>query len=187
MPNATLLVIDMLNDFFVQQANLAAQRSRLVTAINDLIDGMRQRGHEIIWVRQGFRQDLSDAFRDVKERGTPITIEGTEGSEVLRELNRLQTDLTIRKKRYSAFFETNLDEHLASARLDFVVVCGINSHACVRMTAIDAYQRDYRVIVASDCVASYDTEHHEVTLRYLDGNIARVLSNAEILQMLEEG
>jgi hypothetical protein len=40
------------------------------------------------------------------------------------------------------------------------------------------------VIVASDCVASYDAEHHEVTKRYLDAGIARFVSRDEIARML---
>ena len=53
-------------------------------------------------------------------------------------------------------------------------------HACVRMTAIDAYQRDWEVIVAADCVDSYDQEHHEISLRYMNGKIASVMSNDQI-------
>jgi isochorismate hydrolase len=52
------------------------------------------------------------------------------------------------------------------------------------MTAIDAYQRDYDVIVAGDCVASSDPEHHDVTLRYLEGNIARVLATDHLITVL---
>ena len=59
------------------------------------------------------------------------------------------------------------------------------THACVRMTAIDAYQRDYDVIVAAECVASSDPEHHDITLRYLDGNIARILPTANVLGLIE--
>lgn len=51
-----------------------------------------------------------------------------------------------------------------------------STHACVRMTAIDAYQHDYPVYVITDCVGSYDLEHHEVTLRYIDGKIGTVLA-----------
>ncbi|MGE5530084.1 MAG: isochorismatase family protein [Patescibacteria group bacterium] len=52
---------------------------------------------------------------------------------------------------------------------------------------MDAYQRDYLVIVADDCVASYDQEHHDVTKRYLDGRLAHFLSNDEIAERLQEG
>ena len=64
------------------------------------------------------------------------------------------------------------------------VVAGINTHACVCTTVVDAYQRDYEVVVAVECVASYDEEHHEMTMRYLDGAIARLLPNREIIEML---
>jgi isochorismate hydrolase len=48
------------------------------------------------------------------------------------------------------------------------------------MAAIDAYQRDWEVIVAADCVDSYDRAHHDISLRYLKNKIAAVMSNAEI-------
>jgi nicotinamidase-related amidase len=88
------------------------------------------------------------------------------------------------RKRYSAFFGTDLDAPLSAIRPDVSVVAGVNTHACVRMTAIDAYQRDYDVIVAGECVASSDPEHHDVTLRYLDGNIARILPTTDELGIL---
>jgi isochorismate hydrolase len=50
------------------------------------------------------------------------------------------------------------------------------------MTAIDAYQRDYRVVIASDAVASYDEEHHQVTLRYLGREMAQLMTNAELFE-----
>jgi isochorismate hydrolase len=67
------------------------------------------------------------------------------------------------------------------------VIAGVNTHACVRMTAIDAYQRDYDVIVAAECVASSDPEHHDVTLRYLDGRVARILPTADVVGIIEGG
>jgi isochorismate hydrolase len=49
---------------------------------------------------------------------------------------------------------------------------------------IDAYQRDLDVVVAADCVGSYDREHHDVTLRYLAKGLATVLSNDAIVARL---
>ena len=61
-----------------------------------------------------------------------------------------------------------------------LLLAGINTHACIRMTAIDAYQRDWQVVLAADCIDSYDREHHEISLRYMRGKIAAVMSNDEI-------
>ena len=179
-----LLVIDLLNDYFRRQPCLAAQRGQLVASVNQLATSFRQAQQPIIWVRQEFAADLSDAFLRMRRENLHITIAGTDGCELLPELQRHASEKVLVKKRYSAFFRTNLDELLTSIRPKTLVLAGINTHACIRMTAIDAYQRDYEVIVASDCVASYDAEHHEVTKRYLDAGIARFVSSAEITKML---
>jgi nicotinamidase-related amidase len=179
-----LLVIDLLNDYFRQHARLAAQRGQLVAAVNRLAAAFRHARQSVVWVRQEFAPDLSDAFLRMRRENLRVTIAGTDGCELLPELERHASDMVLVKKRYSAFFGTGLDTMLATRRPEILVLAGINTHACVRTTAIDAYQRDYEVIVASDCVASYDAEHDEVTRRYLDAGIARFVLSAEIAKLL---
>lgn len=179
-----LLVIDLLNDYFRQPGPLAAQRERLVASVNRLAAAFRQAGQPVVWVRQEFAADLSDAFLRARRENHRVTIVGTDGCELLPELERQASDKVLVKKRYSAFFGTDLDHTLEALRPVSLVLAGINTHACVRTTAIDAYQRDYEVLVASDCVASYDAEHHEVTRRYLDAGIARFVPSAEIAKLL---
>jgi isochorismate hydrolase len=89
------------------------------------------------------------------------------------------------KKRYSAFFGTGLEETLSQLRPDVIILAGINTHACIRTTAIDAYQRDWPVVLALDCIDSYDREHHEISLRYMKDKLAKVLTNREIKSALE--
>jgi nicotinamidase-related amidase len=182
---AVLIIVDMLNDFFEQSPVLANERARLVARTNLLVRGFRSAGLPVFWIRQEFASDLHDAFPEMRAKKVSITIAGTTGCELLSELDCLPVDSVIVKKRYSAFFGTDLDARLLKLRPDFVVVAGVNTHACVRMTAVDAYQRDHEVVVAADCVASNDPEHHDVTLRYLDGKIGRVLPAAEILSLIK--
>jgi isochorismate hydrolase len=89
------------------------------------------------------------------------------------------SDHVVIKKRYSSFFKTDLDQTLDHLKPDVLVLAGINTHACVRMTAIDAYQRDWKIILAADCVNSYDREHHDISLKYMEGKIASVMTNEE--------
>jgi nicotinamidase-related amidase len=179
-PKYLLLVIDLLNDYFRQHTCQATPRSRLVASVNRLAAAFRQAQQPVPWVRQEFAPDLGDAFLRMRRENLRVTIAGTDGCELLPELERQASEKVLVKKRYSAFFGTDLDETLAVLRPEILVLAGINTHACVRMTAIDAYQRDYEVMVASDGVATYDAEHHEVTKRYLDAGIARIISSAEI-------
>jgi nicotinamidase-related amidase len=178
-----LLVIDMLNDFLDRWE--PAARATLVDSVNALATQMRERGCPVIWVRQEFEEDLRDAFMEMRAKNIPITIRGTRGCEIAPEFTVDPSDPVVIKKRYSAFYLTNLEDLLAQLQVDALIVAGINTHACVRMTAIDAYQRDWPVVLAADCVDSYDREHHEVSLRYMKGTIASVLSNSEIAALLQ--
>ena len=179
-----LVVIDMLVDYFDRLPALADQRRGLVGGINELAARFRRAGRPVVWVRQEFKADLSDAFLDMRRRGIRVTIEGTPGSRLLPELERAPADHEIVKKRYSAFFGTGLDTLLSGLGARTLVLAGINSHACVRVTAIDAFQRDYDVLLAADCIASYDPVHHEVSVRYLGERIAGVLDSAAIRALL---
>ena len=53
------------------------------------------------------------------------------------------------------------------------------------MAAVDAYQRDWPVVLAADCIDSYDREHHEISIRYMKDKIATVMTNAEIAAALQ--
>ena len=182
MRRPALIVIDMLNDFLVQWE--AGRRAQLFSSINDLVTMMRQHNYPIIWVRQEFEPDLRDAFPEMISKGISITIKGTPGCQIVSDLVMSPSDHVIIKKRYSAFFNTDLDQILDRLKPDGLVLAGINTHACIRTTAIDAYQRDWRVVVAADCVDSYDREHHEISLKYLKDKIASVMSNEELRSLV---
>lgn len=183
MKSPVLIVIDMLNDFLASWE--AGRRKQLVHSINELVALFRNRSLPIIWVRQEFEPDLRDAFPEMKAKGIRTVIKGTPGSQIDPELAVAPSDIVLVKKRYSAFFGTNLDEKLARLEPDTIILAGINTHACIRTTAIDAYQRDRPVVLALECIGSYDREHHEISLRYMKDKIASVLTNAEIEAALE--
>lgn len=179
------LFVDLLEDFFTEPP-LSLRRAELARAANNLAALARERAAPVIWVRQEFAPDLSDAFLSMRKTGRRVTIEGTKGCQILAELDRMPHDHEIVKKRYSAFFGTGLDELLRTLGCTHLVVCGVNTHACVRTTAVDAYQRDYEVLLARDAIASYDDEYHRESMRYLEHSIGTALSNSELAAFLRE-
>ena len=182
MNKPALIVIDMLNEFLDRWS--AADRQRLIASTLELLGTMRSRKLPVIWVRQEFEANLSDAFLEMRRKGIRSTIQGTPGCEIVPELKPTANDQVVVKKRYSAFFRTELDELLSELQADTLILAGVNTHACIRTTAIDAYQRDWPVILAVDCIDSYDKEHHEVSLRYMRDKIARVMTNAQIIETI---
>ena len=179
MGRPVVFVIDMLNDCF-GHAELDRMRATLCSSINSLTAWARARGFPVVWVRQEFEADLSDAFLDMKRDNIRMFIKGTRGPLVLDELIRDASDIEVVKKRYSMFYGTELESLLEDLDADSLVLAGVNSHACIRTAAIDAYQRDLPVTVVRECVASKDPMHHQVTMDYLDGGIATLATLGEI-------
>lgn len=182
---AGVIIIDMQKDFCTNNT-LTEQLDKLVDSINNLVYIGRGKQCPIVWVRTEFKQDMSDAFRHFRKQGVSICVVGSDGAKLLDGLDAKSADHMLVKKRYSAFFQTELDILLKRWGLTHLILAGIYTHACVRTTAIDAYQRDYEVIIAHECVASNDIEHHNDSRRYMDGKIAIWMSNNEIELLLNK-
>ncbi len=52
------------------------------------------------------------------------------------------------------------------------------------MAVLDAYQREYEVVLALDCTDSYDEEHHHISLRSLTRGICTGKTNQDIFDLL---
>jgi maleamate amidohydrolase len=183
MKRPVVFVIDMLNDCF-GHTELNRIRTSLCFSINQLTAFARKKGLPVIWVRQEFEADLSDAFLDMKRENIQMFIKGTSGVQILDELVRSDSDIEIIKKRFSMFYGTELESLLEELQADPLILAGVNTHACIRTAAIDAYQRDFEVFIVRECVASKDLEHHEITLDYLDGGAAKVVELNELEKII---
>ena len=179
-----LLIIDLQQEFFTEGL-LADHKKTLTNSVNELVDNAQEKNIPVIWIRQEYKADLSDAPLYNRKNNKPITIENTEGAQFLPELHHKETDHEIIKKRYSAFFNTNLEDLLKKLNINTLIITGINTMTCVRTTAIDAYQRDFEVILALDGVGAYDVEQHENSIKYLQYAVARGMNNNEILNLMQ--
>jgi nicotinamidase-related amidase len=177
------LIIDLQEDFFAHE-RLSQRRPILTRRVNELVSICRKGGVPVVWVKQEFAPDLSDAMLEAKKKGIRVVIAGTPGAAILPQLSYRSSDHVVIKKRYSPFFGTNLDELLTRLEPSHLIVAGINTHACVRAAVVDAYQRDYEVILARECIESHDAEHHEISWKYMDGKLGRGMSNEEVRSVL---
>jgi nicotinamidase-related amidase len=112
-------------------------------------------------------------------------LRGTPGAEPIDELDRAESDMVLPKRRFSAFFKTDLDQTLRTRAVDTVVVCGIATHVCVLTTALDAVCHDFGSIIVEDATASYDATVHAHTLDLYRKSplhpLLRILTTAELL------
>ena len=91
-------------------------------------------------------------------------IEGTKGGEIVDELKPIDGEYLICKRRWSAFFQTELDNLLKRLDVDQVVVTGVQTPNCIRGTVWDANSLDYEVIVLTDGTGASTSEVHEANL-----------------------
>lgn len=86
---------------------------------------------------------------------------------IARMLSPRPTDLTLLKPRHSAFFGSPLELLLDEMGAQDLVLCGLAADICVQLTAADAFLRNYRVWVPSDCTASESARAKAGALKYM--------------------
>ncbi len=160
-----LLVIDMLSDFVDEGGSLycgPASRAILPFVAGE-IERARRAGEPVLFVADRHLADDPEF-----EMFPPHCVAGTPGAEVVRELSPRAEDVVIPKRRYSAFYGTDLDLHLRELGVGELVLVGVCTNICVFFTAADARMRGYRVTVLRRGVASFDREAHEFALGQME-------------------
>jgi nicotinamidase/pyrazinamidase len=157
-----IIIVDMVKDSFREEHQLpiTQEAQPIIPRINDLMHKGRALGIPIIFACDSF---LPDDFI-FRGKMKPSSIRGTEGSEVTDQLEVHQGDMILPKRRFSAFFKTDLDQTLRTWKCDTVVVGGITTNVCVLMTVMDALCHDFSAILLEDCCAAHKREVHETTI-----------------------
>jgi len=109
-------------------------------------------------------------------------IEGTAETEVIPELARYQGEV-IPKRRYSAFFDTPLEKKLSQLKPEKLIICGVCTDICVLHTVADVRNRDYKVEVPVDCVASFDEKAHHFALEHMEKTLGVKLTSFRVSQV----
>lgn len=91
-------------------------------------------------------------------------------------------DITLAKRKPSAFFGTGLDAILREASVDSVVICGVTTSGCVRASVVDAFSYGFKTVVASDACGDQDLSAHEANLADIARRYANVWSVKEICE-----
>ena len=162
LENVAVIVVDMLNDFVT--GALGCDRAKaIVPATAELLDAARKAGVPVIFSNDAH---IAGIDRELKLWGDHA-IAGTKGAEVIPELKLSDKDYVVPKRRYSGFFQTDLDILLKELGVKTVIMTGLHAHMCVRHTSADAYCLGYDVIVAKEATDSFTQEDYENGLAYL--------------------
>jgi ureidoacrylate peracid hydrolase len=181
--STAVLVVDMLNDFFKPGGKMVLDDGHvLFKPTRKLIQKARSVKIPVIYVNDSHRPGLRED-REFKKRAEHC-IEGTWGAQVVSELKPQNGDLIITKRRFSGFFETDLDLTLKDLQIDTVVVMGVVTNICVRSTIHDAFFRGYQIIVPRDCVMATGEREQESSLYDIETHFGDVTTSERIIAMM---
>ncbi len=153
-----LLIIDMVKDNFDERKNLPITpfARRIIGPINNLIGVFRKEKWPVVFSTDAFRNEDFIFTGRMK----PHSLAGTEGAEVVEDLDRRPEDLWMPKPRFSAFFGTDLAQRLKKDKVTLCAVAGIATNFCVLTTVMDAICYDFQAVLLEDCSASWSEEIH---------------------------
>ncbi|RPJ02592.1 MAG: cysteine hydrolase [Deltaproteobacteria bacterium] len=154
---------------------ITAEGRAIIPNLRRLLGESRKKGFPIIFACDSFMKD------DFIFRGKMKVhaLRGTAGAEVIDDLQPEPADIVLTKRRFSAFFKTDLDQTLRVLGVDTIVVTGITTEVCVLMTAMDGLSHDFSAIILEDCTASQSKEMRQACL-----NIYRDLSLYPLLRIM---
>ena len=197
-----ILFFDILNGYYHQANERAKARKKpMVEGAVRLMKAGREAGIPIFFAKGNHRADgatsvmtLTDTKIDltpwpngVPVKDKPVALEGSNGAEVIPELDPRPDDYYIPKYRWSAFFQTYLDLALRARKIDTILMSGGSTDVGLAATVFAARDLDYNIVIVRDaCASVHDQRAHDVLMELMFPRMARVRTTDQVLQMIKE-
>lgn len=171
---AALIVIDIQASTFIDDsteraiANMPGYRDRMLEA-RKAIDAARAADIPVIFVQEVHRPDGIDFGRELDGDEDVHCLEDDPRTALaVPQMDVRSTDYVVPKRRYSAFFGTDLEILLRGLKVQTLLLVGGLTDVCVHYTFVDGHQSDYYCRVIEDCVAGSCEAAHEASLRAME-------------------
>lgn len=159
-----------------------------VARLQELIAVARAKEVPIIYTGMDRRPDGFDqgAWNWKSHRAAEASdVQGGLGNEYVKEIAPQEQDIAFVKDKPSAFHGTHLLDYLIYLGADTVITTGTTTSGCVRATAVDATQYNYRSIVPHECVWDRSQISHKVNLLDIQMKYGDVRDTADVIDYLE--
>ena len=182
---SALLVIDIQQEDFkeMNDNNLHEARWDCIRNARRVLDVFREKKLPVIQVKEVHRADMVDFGRELDGSEGIHCMENSPYTDYAKLTYPIKGEYLISKRRYSAFFGTDLEILLKGLQVDTLYLIGGLTDVCIHYTAVDAHQHDYHIKVVTDAVAGSSGEAHSYALkaiRYLQRDA--LITTADITQ-----
>jgi nicotinamidase-related amidase len=194
-----LLVVDMQRGFLDPGEALEVPPARdIVPAIRSLLKAFRARRLPIVFTEFTYSPAVPLLVGALHPEHRPAApgaprgfgrpssncLEGTESARTIEALTPRADEPVIRKRWYDGFAGTELDGALRARDVTSLVIAGTMTDICVLATVVGAFNREYRITVVEDGVATLWPEIQRATLDIVGRAFGRVVSSKHVLDTL---
>jgi nicotinamidase-related amidase len=179
---SAFIVIDLQNGILAREC-APYSTGDVVKTCASLAGALRAKGATIVYVHvdmNNFIQLKADSpSRDPKAPPPP-----PEASEFAPNIGKLEGDIVITKRHWSAFPRTELEKTLRARGVDTVILGGIATNFGVESTAREAAGLGFNVIFAEDAMSSMSAQGHRFATDMIFPRLGRVRKSSEIIAAL---
>ena len=179
-----LIVVDVVVGFTDPACPLGSEADDVVQANIELMNAFHQAQMPVVLTTVVYHNEEQASVFRARVPALNLLTPDSQWVQFDPRLPIIETDLQLEKRHASSFHGTDLDNWLRTNQVDTVVVTGLTTSGCVRATAVDGLQNNYRVLVPREACGDRDEQAHEANLYDLNAKYADVVSLREVLDSL---
>ena len=179
-----LIVVDVVVGFTDPSCPLGSDAESVVSANVQLMNAFHQAHLPVVLTTVIYRNDHEASVFRARVPALNLLTPESHWVKFDPRLPIADDDLQLEKRHASSFHGTALNQWLTDRNVDSVVVTGLTTSGCVRATAVDGLQNNYRVVVPREACGDRDPTAHEANLYDLNAKYADVVSLASVLAAL---
>lgn len=184
MIHRAFLLIDVIKDFMDPKGTNYHKEYDIV--LKNILTSLKIAREHMLMVVHIKETHLSTHHRDFEfEKIGPHCLSGSMNTEWATGITISENEYIRTKRRYSAFFETDLNLLLREKDIQQVIIVGVKSHVCIRATVQDAFGWGYKPIVIREAVGSNYQQLHEASLEDIDRYMGTVISLNDFVNLVK--
>lgn len=162
MKNA-LLIIDVQNGFISENTETLPIKIRAF---------IKSHNFDFILFFKFLNKENSNWVKILNWRGM-FTQDEIEIAKELKEFSKGNNTFE-KEAAFSIFSSNEFLSFLEQNKIEKLFMCGLDTHACIFMSAMDAFEKGFDVKVIEDlCDASHGVEYHDIAIKMLKSNLGK--------------
>jgi len=178
-----LLVVDVINGFTDPDCPLGSEAASVVEANRQLMDVFHTESLPVFLTTVVYDNDDQASVFRARVPALNVLSRGSHWCDIDPRLPLSASDTIIEKTHASAFHGTDLADQLQSIGIDSLVVTGLTTSGCVRASAVDGLQHNFKVVVPEEATGDRDPSAHDANLYDLNAKYVDVMPLDSVLAL----